>query len=216
MAKKKSSKKQDEQAVLAHKKSMVDSNNVIAVALAIISLCALVVSIYQTKVFVAQQKITTMAEKAQLWPRIEPNFGGFYTELGAEKVYFKIKNVGTGPAIIDDFKIIYKDSVYSSWYSIYLDMLPDTVTPPVYVSITNSIPLQDVIQPGEVKTLFLLNPDYPDSARVALDEFTGADMPHYSICYSSVFKDHWTIEGRLDEEPLPKEVGQSCTSTEKE
>ncbi|MEL7160786.1 MAG: hypothetical protein AAFN92_08510, partial [Bacteroidota bacterium] len=85
-----------------------DSNMIIAIALAIISLCALIVSIYQTKILVAQQELAVQAEKAQLWPRVEASFGGVFSGTQYTEVAFTLENVGTGPAIIDEFSLFYK------------------------------------------------------------------------------------------------------------
>ncbi|MEM6877317.1 MAG: hypothetical protein AAF544_02065, partial [Bacteroidota bacterium] len=52
-------------------KSTVRLQTITTIAVTIISLCALVVSIYQTKLLAEQQELATKAEKAQLWPNLD-------------------------------------------------------------------------------------------------------------------------------------------------
>lgn len=181
-------------------------NLVIAIALAIISLCALVVSIYQTRILVDQQRLATKAEKAQLWPRIEANFGGFYSGNSYREVYFTIENVGTGPAIIESFELRYQGKVCTSWQQLYLLLRGDQEGDLMDgISMVNQNPAKDVLKVGEELTLFRLVPSKPDSILTVMKAFESPESISYSLCYRSVFDDYWSINGPLIENLVAEE-----------
>ena len=86
------------------------SNKAITFAAIFVSICALFVSIYQTRIL-SQQK------DASVWPyvRYGPSYGENY-------FYVTVSNDGVGPAIIDEMKYIYNDSIFY-----YIDELGDYI-----------------------------------------------------------------------------------------
>ncbi|MEO0732135.1 MAG: hypothetical protein AAFZ52_04835 [Bacteroidota bacterium] len=173
-----------------------DANVVIAIALAIISLCALIVSIYQTKILVAQQELAVKAEKAQLWPRVEANFGGFFMQGQYTRVYFTLENVGTGPAIIEDFSLRYQGQDCISWIDLYHRMVGEE-KPLGDVTFVNLFPTDAVLQAGEELTIFRIEPNAPDTLLPVLQQFGQEGLIDVAFCYRSVFGDRWSVRGDL-------------------
>lgn len=176
-------------------------------AVILISLFALFVSLYQTRILVQQTQLNTESAKAQLWPRVNLDFGGvFSTEIASyEEVWLKMTNVGIGPAIIQDFQIEYKGEEFSSWWSLCQYLLPNEVYSSSNFSMTNANPTNQVIQAGESITVFALAPQEPTDFQVAFEALVAEDGPQISCCYQSVFKDSWVINGLLSADLLAEE-----------
>ena len=97
-------------------KSWTTDHSLIAtIALSVISLCALIVSIYQARVLSsqqrameAQQEIMIQNAKAQLWPSLQ--IGLSVNGLGEQGVELDLElgNSGTGPAIIEGLQVAFR------------------------------------------------------------------------------------------------------------
>ena len=112
---------------------------IIAIAATIVSICAMVTTVYQTYILRQQQH-------AAVWPRLLLANGYWVTKDTAFYQLF-IQNNGIGPAIIREVSIAYEDSLYvttadlaqdiarqnglsdSIAYQNYRDLLPDMVVP---------------------------------------------------------------------------------------
>ena len=190
-------------------KRKFDPNIIIAISLGVISLCALFVSVYQTKILADQQELMTAAEKAQLWPNINVGFGGVSDENGFKQVYFKISNDGIGPAIIEDFSLNYGGKKVESWLDICRDQLSSKQEDAFFdnVSYTNStLKKKQIIPAGESLFLFKMEFDQTEPFQYLFQRFVGENQPKFSLRYSSVFKDEWIVSGKLDSEEPPVAV----------
>ena len=120
----------------------LDQSLLATVALSIISLCALIVSIYQTRVLsmqqevmAEQQRIMTESAKAQLWPNVGVIRYRAYDSEGRylDSLEFMIGNNGTGPAIIKKATVEYNGEYAKSWGELFrLTKYPDTLSTIVY------------------------------------------------------------------------------------
>ena len=184
-----------------------DPQVVTAIAITIISVCALLVSLQQTKILADQQRITTEAAKAQLWPFIELEVGAGFNEEGIIILKISVTNSGTGPAIIEGVRFSYRDSVYLDWWDFLTDIpMKDGVT----YGITNADISNRVIQAGESYDILNLSDNIPLMRGLYSYLDQAEDQPRIEICYRSVFDDYWLLDLDLVGERQTKEV-ESCT-----
>ena len=175
----------------------LDQSLVATIALTVISLCALFVSIYQTRVLsqqqevmAEQQRIMTESAKAQLWPNVEIGRNrGYEDGVTISMLDFTIANTGTGPAIIEGATVQYEGKYAKNWEGLFKLMnLPDTVS-----TLKNDAPISSGVLPtGEFRTILGLSANQP------LMEYVGRVVDNESftitICYRSVFNDYWLRE----------------------
>ena len=167
------------------------------VALTVISLCALFVSIYQTRVLSLQQEV--MAEqqhimletaKAQLWPNVEVGKNRGYKDGKIDLLEFTIANTGTGPAVIENVTVQYQEQYARSWGELFdLIRLPDSIPRTSDNASING----RVLQSGHFST-FLSMSNYPALMEYMNQVVTKDEGIIITICYRSVFHDYWEIE----------------------
>lgn len=80
---------------------MKDSDKILALCAMFVSICALVVSVYQTKML-SQEK------DAAVWPYIQIKFS-----MGHDYFVISAANDGIGPAIIQEMNYLYGDSTFA-------------------------------------------------------------------------------------------------------
>lgn len=174
----------------------LDQSLLATVALSIISLCALIVSIYQTRVLAqqqevmaAQQRIMTESAKAQLWPNVEiDRFRGYKDGATIDSLEFVIVNSGTGPAIIEGATVQYEGKYARVWRELYrLTNLPDTVS-----GFANTAGFSSGTLPiGQARTILGLSFNQSLMEHMERVEEEGFTI---TICYRSVFNDYWLRE----------------------
>ncbi len=81
---------------------MNTSEKVLTFAAIFISCLALAVSIIQTRIMQKQSH-------SSVWPRLDQGTGA-----GPDYYNYSLRNVGVGPAIVKDFKYIYKDTSFQT------------------------------------------------------------------------------------------------------
>lgn len=179
------------------------------VSLAVISLCALIVSIYQTNVLSGQQEVMNEQQvimrsqqelmqtnaKAQLWPRLRVGFDQSYEGTELKNLEFIIFNEGTGPALVEYIAIGYNGAYATSWYNLWnAANIPDFIPR----TITNQLINNRVIQAGERYTFLSLS-ENPALMEVVLSDIKSGQGLEMILCYQSVFDEHWLIEGDVYE-----------------
>ncbi|WP_394971654.1 hypothetical protein [uncultured Croceitalea sp.] len=142
----------------------------------IISVLALVVSIYEANLLKAQQKAT-------IWPYFSISQG--YNSEG-----FSIYglNNGTGPALINSVEVIFNGKPAIN----YLDLL-DKVTPENtvgYNQIRQGILNNTVLKAGEERLLFFIK--WSDETRKIVEKMNGEEVT-ITVQYCSVLDDCWTF-----------------------
>ncbi len=184
------------------------------VALSIISLGALIVSIYQTRVLsqqqevmagqqqimAEQQRIMTESAKAQLWPNVEIDRNrGFEDGITISMLDFTIGNTGTGPAIIEKVTVQYEGRYARDWGELFrLTNLPDTVS-----GLVNNATLSSGVLPaGQSTTVLGLSINQP------LMEHMGRIIENegfiITMCYRSVFNEYWLREHKFGQEDFDR------------
>lgn len=201
----------------------VDYYLISTVSLAIISLCALLVSIYQTNVLSGQQEVMNEQQKimrsqqdlmqrnakAQLWPRLRVGLDQSYDGAELKSLEFKLSNDGTGPALIEYIAIGYNGNYATSWFNLWSAAnIPDSIPR----AITNQLINNRVIQAGERYVFLSLN-DNPALMETVLSDIRDGKGLEMTLCYKSVFDEHWIIDGKIDDLvfTVPVQV-DSCTT----
>lgn len=154
--------------------------NIITFSVLLISICALVVSIYQSRVMRVQQDLMLEQLKTSVWPRTE-----VIMRTGSIDAFeVTIENKGIGPAMVEQTRIKYKGEVITD-----LQTLLNKVTHINQISAYSSSVINGrVISPGEKVTMFSIQ---GDSAQMDFNEkYREIEI---DVCYSSVYGDYWVF-----------------------
>ena len=178
-----------------------DQSMIATLALAVISLCALFVSIYQTRVLslqqevmAEQQRIMTESAKAQLWPNVDIGTVVSYNNDSLVTLSFQMSNTGTGPAIIENVSIQYLGRYIRTWEEM---TKVDTLLPLEEHGRFSTSGITDrVIQAGE-KFDFLVIERAPNLLAYLESILDRKGNLAITICYKSVFNEHWTLKTQL-------------------
>ncbi len=142
-----------------------------------VGLCALFVSINQTRIMQKQHE-------ASIWPYVYHAMS--YRDNG--RFLYTVRNVGMGPAKIVDAKILYKDKEYTEYYeflSDFLEMPIDSIERNVALGYSSI--LGRVLSPGEkIDALSISTQD------VSFKLFNNQDKWTVKICYASISDKKWS------------------------
>lgn len=174
------------------KKSFLDTikepQNIIAIGVTIISMCALVVSIMQTRIMSEQRALMYQQAKAEVWPRLEVGASKSHNIEDYSITNFELimTNAGVGPAIISDMKVSYKGKTVKNWWLLFEAFdLPKKI--PTYISnisINNSI-----IRIGEDLRFLGLTGNLP----LAQAYYDRKENIKIEIWYNSIYGDKWKV-----------------------
>lgn len=163
-----------------------DSQNIIAVGVTIISLCALIVSVIQTSILREEQELIREYSRASVWPRLTLSFAKGHNEHdnSVNKLALELSNDGVGPAIITDVKVTYNDTVANNWWHLFkIQKTPDSI--PRFIN--NRSFNKEIIKIGE--TLEIMNLDHNILlGNVFLTRLEGL---HIEIYYESIYGEKW-------------------------
>ena len=112
------------------KSKLSDPQNIIALGVTIISLCAFIVSVYQTQIMQEERELMREYSRASVWPRLALSASKGHNSEDGRINHFElfIMNNGIGPAIITDVKVTYKDTVANDWWELFkLQGIPDSI-----------------------------------------------------------------------------------------
>ena len=196
----------------------LDQSLVATLALAVISLCALFVSIYQTRVLslqqevmAEQQRIMTESAKAQLWPNVDLGIHREVNDDTLTKIDFEVSNTGTGPAIVDGVNIKYKGQYVRNVF----ELLKLTNLDTAFESLSTSQLSHRVIQAGEEFDFLSITGKKNtllDSLNSELDE--GSMV--ITVCFRSTFNEYWLLTDTIGSYSVAQRVMiDSCSSTDK-
>ncbi len=182
-----------------------DPQNIIAVGVTVISLCALLVSVIQTRVLQEEQELMREYSRASVWPHIDISSQKSHNKNDGSinQLAFILSNSGVGPAIITDVKVSYNDTIAKNWWDLFDIMeIPDSIE----TGISNSRFNNRVIKIGE--TVKILNLDY--NLPLANAFFERGKGLSIEIYYESIYGEKWKYcKGKITKldnfEGLPKE-----------
>ena len=162
-------------------KSRTDRLQSFGTALAlIISVIAMVTSIYEANIMKSQQK-------AMVWPYLELS-----EQYDAKGFGIEVSNKGTGPAIVTSVQVDFKGMPVES-----IDALLDSLNPNRtfgYDILRNSTIGNQVFMSGEKRTIFGL--PYNDETRIVLDNLKHIRM---RVAYKSVLNEQWFFDSKDSE-----------------
>ncbi len=182
-----------------------DPQNIIAVGITIISLCALIVSLIQTSLMSEERELTREYSRASVWPHLDISANKSYNknDRSLNQFAFTLSNSGVGPAIITDVKVSYNDSIAKNWWHLFDIMeIPDSIER----GINNSNFNNRVIKIGETFQIINLDDNLP-LANAFFERGKGFSIEIY---YESIYKEKWKYHNgtttKLDDfEGLTKE-----------
>lgn len=161
---------------------LTDPQMIIAIAVAIISICALAVSIFQARVMNEQRSLMVEQLKSSAWPRLELRTAKSQQGQEISNYYLLVTNKGIGPAIVEKVLVSYDGNYYKNWWDLFQGFnLSDSI--PTHIS---NVSLKNrVIQSGEELRILGLS----NNLELANEFYKRADKIKIQICYKSVFND---------------------------
>lgn len=171
------------------KQLLRDPQNIIAIGVTVISLCALIVSIMQTNIMLEEREISRQYSRASVWPHLELWMSKAHdtTDRSITQLALTLTNSGVGPAIVTDVRISYDGQPARSWKQLFeLQNIPDSLE----TYITNQNFNKRVIRIGESIEILNLNINIP------LARAFYALLEHLSIeiYYESIYGEKWKYE----------------------
>lgn len=167
-----------------------DPQNLIAVGVTVISLCALIVSLIQTSVLQEERELIREQARASVWPHItfSAEEGHDLNDKSINHLVFTLTNNGVGPAIITDVKVSYNDTIAHNWWQLFdIQEIPDSIDR----YITNRSFNGMVIPLG--KTIEVLNLDINlPLANAFYKRLEGFSLEIY---YESIYGEKWKFDG---------------------
>lgn len=166
-----------------------DPQLVIAIGVTVISLCAFVVSVMQTRIMQEERELLREYSRASVWPRLELGLTKGHDPVTKKINHFvlNLTNSGVGPAIITDVTIKYEDKVSNHWWHLFeLQNLPDSIDR----SISNIGFNGRIIKIGETVEILKLNDNLP-LAEVFFSKLEGVTIDIY---YESIYGEKWKYE----------------------
>jgi hypothetical protein len=143
----------------------------IALAALIVSLSAAIVGIYEAS-------LQRTHDRAEVWPHVE--ISTFIADHGAE---VSVENTGVGPAIINSVVVSVDGSSRKNWDDVVRALAGGT--PPRF---GNTTVIDHALRGGEkVAMLSIATENLP------ADFWKWIARVSVSICYRSIFDDHWTV-----------------------
>lgn len=166
-----------------------DPQYIIAIGVTIISLCALMVSLMQTRIMKEERELLREYSRASVWPRLE--FGlskGHNQEDGSiSHLVLSISNGGVGPAIVTDVRVRYKGQIVTDWWHLFeVQKVPDSIE----VYVTNSRLNNQVVKIGETLSVLNLDGNLP-LAQAFFERLEGLS---FEIYYESIYGEQWKYE----------------------
>jgi hypothetical protein len=147
------------------------ANNIVSFSAIFISLCALVVSVLQLQMADKQQRLGVL-------PIVTA--GG---SSGTKGFLLKINNGGVGPAIINCFRLRYREKAYTGWRP-FLDSFQGSAETVNLASVAGV-----VLPAGETREILMVSPGtLADTLTKTLSNI------HITICYSSLYEEMWCVE----------------------
>ncbi|MVM38223.1 hypothetical protein GO730_12640 [Spirosoma sp. HMF3257] len=155
----------------------------LGVSATFLSLAALVVSIFQTKIAREQQH-------ASVWPHLKDNY-----VVMDKKFTWSLINNGVGPAIMKEVKLTYKGRMYKSPYQLMNEQIERTDEKGKHTDVGF---FYSSVRPGEVikNDGELLIGEITNSERIpeAFMHIVNDSLYHFSVVYSDVYNNCWRLE----------------------
>lgn len=159
-------------AEIVERRWYTEPESFIAIAALIVSVSAVVVGLYEAS-------LQRHHDRAEVWPHVEIQI--FTKQTGAEIV---VENTGIGPAIIQSAVATIDGRVARNWSDVLQTL--NGVEPSSFGHYTI---VQHGLRPGDRITVM----DVP-AGDLPRDFWKSIARAGFSVCYSSVFDQHWVVE----------------------
>lgn len=166
----------------------INVNLVIALAAMVISLCALVVSIYEVRIMRAEQKVA-------VYPYL--SIGTFYNSKGFG---LYVKNSGTGLARINSYQVYIEGKYFNNWLEVVDHYAPEGHGIDYNMMSSNTLH-EEIITPNERVNIFQVS--WTDETRKVSEKVGDLVV---KICYSSLLDDYWEVKNDRSR----KELNSPC------
>lgn len=151
--------------------SRFNADRIIAFSAIFISMCALVVSVLQLQMADRQQRLAVL-------PILTAG-----ASSGSKGFRLFIRNGGVGPAVINCFRLRYKNKPYADWDTFLASFAGSTTT-------LNRASVAGVVLPaGETRELIFISPG--TLADTMAKSLSGIRL---TLCYSSLYEEMWCSE----------------------
>ena len=161
----------------------------------IVSVSAMLVSLATFGIYLYQTKIIHEQARASVYPHLLVTRSSTIGKDGEFSFY--VRNVGTGPAFLKSMQIKYKGKIYKEFNNkgeIYritpLTFLMSILPTEDFPNLGSGAGIPVVIPAGETER-FLNSNDPKKDSKLLTEIFDEAEI---NVCYSSVYKDYWTVE----------------------
>ena len=162
-----------------------EPQNIIALGVTLISACALVVSINQTRIMTEQRELMFKQAKAQVWPHIAMGVSKGHNRDGSIAAFeLGMGNAGVGPAIVKGVRVTYRGRTAKHWWDLFDQFeKPDSVE-----TYCNNSSINDrIVKIDEEFSALDLNNNLP----LAQIFFREAANIKFEILYESIYGDKW-------------------------
>jgi hypothetical protein len=170
----------------------------------IVSLCALIVSVTQTRIMREQQY-------AQVWPNL--TYGVWKTNTfpdSTAEFEFHLNNKGVGPAIIKDVKMVYKGEIFEDQdrYRLFQKMIKDTSQ---ILFGFGSVEKNKVMLAGEDHTMWGFGRS-KNTHKIINEIWTSRHEGYLDIviCYQNIYGKTWILHNGNETEEC-----KNCTEMQK-
>ncbi len=172
-----------------------DPQYIIAIAVAIISICALVVSVRQTAIMSEQRELMQKQAQAAVWPHIELTISKSHSlaDRRISDYNILVSNAGVGPAIISGMRVSFDGDPAEDWWDLFQKFtLPDSVN--TYIS--NTQVNRTVLKAGDGMKALSLSRNKP----LAQEFYNNSTKIKIEIIYESIYGDRWKYTLSPEEE----------------
>lgn len=156
---------------------------IIATAATIVSICAMVTTVYQTYILRQQQH-------AAVWPRLQL-MHSYWIRPDSSNYRLMLQNNGIGPAIIRNVSINYRDSACRDFAELSIAVAIDHRLPDSLAYRDYSDLLADMVIPQQ-ETLELLYLNEADYISSLVEEVKGGAI-YVAVQYESLYGESWEV-----------------------
>ncbi len=187
-----------------------DPQNIIAFGVTLVSVCALMVSIYQTRIMTEQRELMFEQAKAEVWPHISMGVSKGHNQDGSiAKFIIGMGNDGVGPAIIKGVRVTYKGQTAENWWDLFDQFeKPDSVE--TYIS--NSSINDRIVKIDEEFAALDLDNNLP----LAQIFYREAKLIQIEVLYESIYGDSWLYTHSFGKKDVTQTVDQDFQIPEEE
>ena len=165
----------------SHQKKRISPELLLGISATVLSICALVVSIFQTK-------IARENQYASVWPHVQVNY-----EQKDETFTWSIINNGVGPAIVKSTFLAYKSKTYQAPYDFVLEQingLGDKTGEKKHIGldITEVTPGYVLKSDGKV---ILIKISGDTTFATEMRQLISDSLFHFRVVYSDIYEHCW-------------------------